>query len=330
MASLLGTEIGPYGYGLMGLTWRPTPASDEQAFAAMKAALNSGSNFWNGGEFYGPPDANSLHILNRYFTKYPEDAEKVVLCIKGGNDLKTLDPHGDEAFVTASVENSLRILDGKKKIDIFECARVDKDVPVEETIRALAKFVKAGKIGGIGMSECSANSIERASKVSPIASVEVELSLWEDCVLSNGVAEICAKLCIPLIAYSPLGRGFLTGQITKPDDIPKEDWRHQYPRFFPENFSRNLELVDELNRIASAKGCSTAQLALAWVKQLERLDGMPNIIPIPGATSEAKVLENMAVVELTSEDLSDIDIVLASFEVSGHRYPDFLRDQLLV
>lgn len=229
MASLVGKKIGPYGYGLMGLTWRANPASDEQAFAAMKAALESGANFWNGGEFYGPPNASSLHLLNRYFTKYPEDADKVVLCIKGCNDMNTdnLQPRGDEAFVTQSVENCLRILDGKKKIDIFESARVDKVTPIEETIGALAKFVKAGKIGGIGMSECSAASIERAWKVHPIASVEVELSLWEDTVLSNGVANTCAKFGIPLIAYSPLGQGFLTGQLKTPDDIPKSDWRHQ-------------------------------------------------------------------------------------------------------
>lgn len=327
MPSLLSKPVGAYGFGLMGLTWRPNPAPDDQAFAAMKAALAASSNFWNGGEFYGPPDCNSLQLLNRYFTKYPEDAEKVVLNIKGSLD-ERLDPHGDEAFVRSSVENCINILNGKKKIDVFECARVDKNVPIETTISALAQLVREGKIGGIGLSECNAETIQRAAKVHPIASVEVELSLWEDTVLKNGVAETCADLGIPLVAYSPLGRGFLTGQIKRPEDIPEGDFRQTYPRFFPENFSRNLELVDRLNAMAEKKGCSSAQLALAWVKQLEQGKGMPTIIPIPGATTAARVEENMSIICLSSSELREIGKVLGSFKVSGHRYPEFLQDQL--
>ena len=327
MPGLLSKQIGPLGLGLMGMTWRTIQTPDEQAFAAMKAALAAGANLWNGGEFYGPRTSSSLHLLNRYFTKYPADANAVVLNIKGGND-EALDPHGDEAFVRASVENCVKILDGKKKIDIFECARVDPAVPVESTIGTLAKLVQEGRIGGIGLSECNAQTIKRAVKVHPIASVEVELSLWETNCLTNGVAETCAELGIPIIAYSPLGQGFLTGHVKRPEDIPKDDFRHQFPRFFPENFAKNVELVDQLKAIARNKGCTPAQLAIAWVKQLGREKSMPTIIPIPGATTAARVEENMKLASLSSSELAEINKVLRSFKVSGQRYPDFLQDQL--
>ena len=309
------------------MTWRPIQTPDGQAFATMKAALAAGANLWNGGEFYGPRESSSLHLLNRYFTKYPQDADKVILNIKGGND-EGLDPHGDEAFVRASVENCVRILDGKKKIDIFECARVDKNVPIETTISALAKLVQEGKIGGIGLSECNAQTIQRAVKVHPIASVEVELSLWESNCLKNGVASTCAELGIPIIAYAPLGQGFLTGQFKGPEDIPKGDFRHQFPRFFPENFAKNIELVDRLKAIARKKACTPAQLALGWVKQLQQRAGMPTIIPLPGATTVARVEENTRLISLSSSELGEIDKVLRSFQVSGERYPEALLDQL--
>ena len=327
MPGLLSKQIGSCGLGLMGMTWRPTQTSDDQAFAAMKAALAAGANLWNGGEFYGPRESSSLHLLNRYFTAYPEDADAVILNIKGGND-EGLDPHGDEAFVRASVENCVKILGGKKKIDVFECARVDRTVPIEITIGALAKLVQEGKIGGIGLSECNAQTIRQAVKVHPIACVEVELSLWETNCLTNGVARTCAELGIPIIAYAPLGQGFLTGQIKRTEDIPKGDFRHQFPRFFPENFVKNIELVNRLNVIAKKKGCTPAQLALGWVKQIGQGEGMPTIIPLPGATTAARVMENMALVSLTVLELEQIDKVLESFQVSGERYPEFLLDQL--
>ena len=327
MPGLLNKQIGPYGLGLMGMTWRTIRTPDDQAFTAMRAALAAGANLWNGGEFYGPRTSSSLHLLNRYFTKYPADTDAVILNIKGGND-KALDPHGDEAFVRASVENCVNILGGKKMIDIFECARVDPAVPVESTIGTLAKLVQEGKIGGIGLSECNAQTIKRAVKVHPIASVEVELSLWETNCLRNGVADTCAELGIPIIAYSPLGQGMLTGHIKRPEDIPDDDFRRQFPRFFPENFARNMELVDQLHAIARNKGCKSAQLALAWVKQLGQEKDMPTIIPLPGATDAARVVENMQPVSLSPSELLEINTVLRSFNVSGQRYPDFLQGQL--
>ena len=221
----------------------------------MQTALAEGANFWNGGEFYGTPDYNSMHLLKRYFTENPAHADKVVLSIKGGIKMPEMRPDGTEEGVRRSVDNVLNGLGGTKFLDMFECARVDPDTPIETTIAALAKYVQAGKIGGISLSEVKAETIRRAAKVHPIAAVEVEFSLWATDILENGVAAACAEHNIPLIAYSPLGRGFLTGEIKKPEDIPEGDFRKHLPRFQPDVFDQNLELVTELEELAARKGC---------------------------------------------------------------------------
>lgn len=286
----------------------------------MKAALATGANFWNGGEFYGPPDRNSLHLLNRYFTEYPEDADKVLINIKGGIDVVKFRPDGSEEGVRRSVDTCLRILDGKKTLDIFECARVDPNTPIEVTIGVLAKYVQEGKIKGISLSEVKADTIRRAHKVHPICGVEVEFSLWATQILENGTAATCAELGIPIVAYSPLGRGVLTGEIKKPDDIPDGDFRKTMPRFQPGVFEKNIELVHELEKLAERKGCKTSQLAIAWVKSFNGKPGMPVIIPIPGATTEERVLENSKDVHLTEEDLQEIDKILKTKVITGERY----------
>jgi len=285
----------------------------------MKAALNTGANFWNGGEFYGTPEHNSLHVLNSYFSKYPDDAEKVVISIKGGLGLG-LAPDGGEQNVRRSVDNCLKLLDGKKTLDIFECARVDPNTPIETTIGILATYVKEGKIKGISLSEVKAETIRRAHKVHPICAVEVEFSLWATDILSNGVAATCAELSIPVVAYSPLGRGFLTGEIKSFDDIPEGDFRRYLPKFQPDVFPKNLELVKELEKLANKKGCKPAQLGLAWVKSMSGKPGMPTIIPIPGATTEDRVVENSKDVKLTNADLEEIDGILSKAVVIGDRY----------
>jgi pyridoxine 4-dehydrogenase len=209
MVKVLGKEVGNTGYGLMGLTWRATPPPQEQSFKAMKAALAAGSFNWNGGELYGTPQYNSLHLLNAYFTKYHEDADKVLLCIKGAIDPDKHQPDGSEAGIKRSIDNCLKLLDGKKRLDLFEPARVDPNVPIEETVKYINEYVKAGKIGGISLSEVSANTIRRAAKVAKISAVEVEFSMFSTDILANGIAEACAEHDIPIIAYSPIGRGFL-------------------------------------------------------------------------------------------------------------------------
>ncbi|KAI9808641.1 MAG: hypothetical protein M1825_003792 [Sarcosagium campestre] len=319
MVQILGKDVGFTGYGLMGLTWRPEPVSQEEAIRTMKTALEAGSNFWNGGEFYGTKEYNSLHLINAYFTQYPEDAEKVVLSIKGGLGENHM-PQGDEAGVRRSVDECVRVLAGKKKLDIFECARVDPNTPIETTVAVLGELVKEGKIGGVGLSEVSGESIRRAAKVHPIAAVEVELSLWATEVLNNDIAAACAELSVPLIAYSPIGRGFLTGQLKSIDDIPEGDMRRHLPRFQPDVFDKNLELVQKLQHLAQRKGCTAAQLAISWVTSLSGKKGNPVIIPIPGATTEARVQENAKVVALTDQDLDEIQGLLDSSTIVGGRY----------
>ena len=305
----------------LGFTWRPNAIPQTDAIKTMRKALSHGANYWNGGEFYGPPEANSLQLLAAYFSQHPEDADKVVINIKGATN-PNLTPDGSEKGVRNSIDNCIRLLDGKKKLDIFECARVDPKVPIETTMKTLAACVKEGKITGISLSEVKAETIRRAHKIHPICGVEIELSLFQTEVLTNGVASTCAELGIPLIAYSPLGKGILTGQIKSPDDFPEGDFRKYVPRFSKENFPKNLELVKEVEKMAEAKGCKPSQLALAWVLQLSEQEGMPTIIPIPGASSVARVEENMGIVRLEKAEMERIAEILKSFEVVGDRYPE--------
>ena len=289
--------------------------------------IRTGTDCSSGGEFYGTPEANSLQLLNRYFTKYPEDADKVVLSIKGGL-APDMTPAGDPERLRKSVENCVKLLGGTKKIDMFECARVDTTVGIESSTRTLGELVKEGLIGGVSLSEVSAESVHRAVKVHPIVAVELEVSLWEDNILKNGVAEACAEHSIPIVAYSPIGKGFLTGKIKTPDDLPEGDPRLRFPRFSPENFPKNVELVQKIQAIAGRKGCTPGQLALAWVRQLSDRPGMPRFIPIPGSTNVERVKENMHVVDLSKAELAEIDKVLSTFQVTGTRYPAALMSHV--
>lgn len=285
----------------------------------MKAAYDNGTIFWNGGEFYGTKDYNSMHLLAKYFTKYPEHARNVVLSIKGGFN-EQMKPDGTPEGIRRSVDNVIRTLGGKKTLDIFECARVDPNTPIETTIEALAEYIRDGKLKGISLSEVRAETIRRAHKVHPITCVEVEFSLWSTDILENDIAATCGELGIPIVAYSPLGRGFLTGEVKSLDDIPADDFRRHFPRFQPEVFEKNLEMVEELEKLAKKNGCSPAQLALAWIKQLSGKPGMPEIIPIPGATTVKRVEENVQMITLKQPELEEIDKILKSMLVFGDRY----------
>ncbi|KAI6351818.1 hypothetical protein MCOR25_009728 [Pyricularia grisea] len=322
MPQFKGKEVGPIGYGLMGLTWRVKPCPEEQAFAAMREALERGCNLWNGGEFYGTPEYNSPVLLERYFAKYPEDAEKVVFSLKAGVDVKTLHPDGSPASVGRSIDTCNKVINGRKKIDTFECARRDPKVPLTETFGALEEHVKKGDIGGISLSEVSAATIHEAVKITKIDSVEVELSLWNPDVLHNGIAAACAQYNIPILAYSPIGRGFLTGEIKSFDDIPEGDFRRSLPRFQPENFEHNLKLVDAIKEMASKKGCTPAQLAINWVRSLSQRNGLPVIIPIPGATTVERVKENSTIIDLSDEEMTEIQNMISKYEIKGGRYAD--------
>ncbi|XDG09743.1 hypothetical protein ABKA04_009358 [Annulohypoxylon sp. FPYF3050] len=323
MPTLVGKEIGSTGYGLMGLTWRAEPPSQEQAFEAMKAALNNGMNFWNGGTFYGPPEYNSLVLLERYFAKYPEDADKVVLSIKGGADAQGRNPDGSPENTRRCIDEAIAQLKGRKKIDIFEFARRDQRVPMKTTFDVVQKeYIDTGKIGGVSLSEVRAETIHEAVKHIKVVAVEVELSLFSRHILENGVADACAQYDIPVIAYSPIGRGWLSGTIKTIDDV--QPHLRSWPWFQSPNFEINLELARQVEALAKQKGVTPAQLAIAWTKRVAtwRKGAPKTIIPIPGATTAARVNENAVVVEIGDEEMRLIDETLAKFPSSGKRYPD--------
>ncbi|KAH8807600.1 NADP-dependent oxidoreductase domain-containing protein [Xylogone sp. PMI_703] len=315
-ATICGKPVGPVGYGLLF----NSDYTIESAVKVMKTALDNGANYWNGGTFYGPPDKNSLVLINAYFTKYPEDRDKVVINIKGGVNLAAFIPDNSEENLRETIDQCLKVLDGKHKLDVFECGRVDPNVPIEDEIRFLASLVKEGKIDGIGLSEVNANTIRRAHAIHPIASVEVEASLWTPNIFSNGVAATCAELGIPVLAYSPLGHGVLTGKYKTVEDIKGHRYLPNNPRFQPGVFEKNLELVDAIIKLSEKKACTPAQIAIGWLRALSGKNGNPIIIPIPGSSREERVVENMTDVKLTDEDMKEIQVILDTFKITGERY----------
>ncbi|KAF2850049.1 Aldo/keto reductase [Plenodomus tracheiphilus IPT5] len=319
--TIAGKPVGPIGYGLMTLTLSGALTHDE-AIKPLKAALENGATFWNAATFYGPPDANSLQLLKHYFTKYPEDASRVVLSIKGAYDGATQSPTASPEQIRASVDKCLTLLDGLKSIDLFAPARVDPNVPIEESVKALADLIKEGKIGSYGLSEVNAQTIRRAYAVHPPASVEIELSLFSQDVLEKGgVVDTCRELGIPVVGYSPLDRGWLAGQFKTLDDIPKDDHRRFYPRFQPGNFEKNVELAETVKEVAKKKGTTSAQVAIAWVQQ-------QGVLPIPGSTKVERVLENTKYVELTQAETEELERAITKASVSGHRYPELFHAHL--
>ncbi|THY41260.1 Aldo/keto reductase [Aureobasidium pullulans] len=309
-----GKDIGPVGYGLMstialGLSMPWAPIAYPAATKILKAALDNGANFWNGGTFYGTPTNNSLHLLNHYFTTHPSDADKVVLSIKGSYD-HTLGPQGSPSALRAAVDAALAILPPHiKKIDIFEMARVDPNTDVEISITALAELVEEGKIGGIGLSEVSARTIRRASAVCEIAAVEVEMSLFTREISENGVREVCEE------SYSPLSRGWLTSTYRTYTDIPAGDYRHRLPRFSERVFDTNVRLVNAVEQIAKRKGVTTAEIAIAWVVA-------SGGIPIPGSKDVERVARNSRAGDLvlSEEEMEELEVLGEKFEIKGERY----------
>ncbi|TVY36381.1 Pyridoxal reductase [Lachnellula subtilissima] len=320
MPTLAGKEITGKGFGLMRYTIPGSLVPDDVAFPVFKAALSYGANIWSGADYYGTPEANTLHLLNRYFTSYPADAEKVILTIKGGV-ISASTTDGSPDGMRRSVDKCNRILDGKKKIDFFGPARVDPNTPIESTVGALAELVEEGKIGGILLSESSAATIKRADKIHHISLVEAELSLWATDVLHNGVAETCKQLDIVVLAHTPLGRGMLAGNFANHVDVANGEFHSMFPRFQGENFEQNLKLVRELQKLARRKGCTDAQFALAWLRTSSGNAGMPIIVPLAGARSEARVKENCEYVILTDSEAMEVDGILRGFPVAGARYP---------
>ena len=292
---------------------------DAETFKVLKSALASGVNLWNGADYYGTPDSNSLHLMNRYFTAYPEDADKVVFTVKTGIvDRRTTKMDCTPAALRKCYDNANSILDGKKKIDVFGIARIDPNVPVEESIKALDEMRNEGKFPGIELSEVRADTIRRACKVTKIDMVESEASLWSTEVFQNGVANACAELGIVFVAHTPLGFGILAGQMKNLDDVPKDSPLRYLPRYQPDTFPINIKLINAVTKLAKQKQCTTAQLALSWLKSHTQ-NGGPVLVPIAGARSEERVQENARTVELTESDLKEIADIQKIFPVEGYR-----------
>jgi aryl-alcohol dehydrogenase-like predicted oxidoreductase len=296
------------------------PTDEAESLRVLHRYLELGGNFLDTAEIYGP--YKNEELLGKFLREVPRD--RVVVATKFGF---RIDPNGTRSVdsspenVARACEGSLRRL-GIETIDLYYQHRVDPKVPIEETVGAMAKLVSAGKVRLLGLSEAGPETLRRAAKVHPIAALQSEYSLWSREVENNGVLATCRELGITFIPYSPLGRGFLTGTIQKLEDLDPTDWRRTNPRFGEKALQENLKLAATVREIASEKGVTPAQLALAWV-----LAQGKDAIPIPGTKRVRYLEDNMGAlnVVLTESDRKKIGDRLAQFQVVGERYtPDMM------
>ena len=309
-------RVSAVGLGCMGMSDFYGPADDELSLKVLHRALDIGVNFLDTADMYGT--GRNEKLLSRLLA---ERRGEVVLATKFGirraADGAPLGISGKPEYVRSACDASLQRL-GVDHIDLYYQHRIDQTVPIEETLGAMAELVKAGKVRHLGLSEASGATLRRAHAVHPITALQSEWSLWTR-DLEHDALPVAHELGIGIVAYSPLGRGFLTGSLRDVSSLAADDWRRQNPRFQGANLEHNLALVDALTALAAARGCTAAQLALAWL-----LGRDPSVVPIPGTRSVARLEENAAAasITLTPDEIAHLDAVLAGLPVSGTRYPE--------